>query len=73
MENLELTIAVGAAILIYRHVEITVWQKDLDSPFSFEFTHDGKTVRSKTRTKALATVARLVRARVRSGTAGASA
>jgi len=35
MENVELTIAVGVVILIYRRVEITVWQKDLDSPFDF--------------------------------------
>jgi hypothetical protein len=47
MENLELTIAVGAAVIIYRHVEITVWQKDLDSPFSFEFSLDGKTTRRR--------------------------
>ena len=32
MENVELTIAVGVVILIYRRVEITVWQKDLDRP-----------------------------------------
>ena len=42
MENIELTIVVGTAILIYKRVEITVWQKDLDSPFSFEFALDGK-------------------------------
>jgi hypothetical protein len=64
MENLELTIAVGAAILVYNDVRITVWQKDLDSPFSFEFVLDGKTVRRKTRTNNLVTVARHVRARV---------
>jgi hypothetical protein len=64
MENLELTIAVGAAVIIYRHVEITVWQKDLDSPFSFEFSLDGKTTRRKTKTKSLHTVARHARTRV---------
>jgi hypothetical protein len=64
MENLELTIAVGAAILVYKSVRITVWQKDLDSPFSFEFVLDGRTIRRKTRTSQLVTVARHVRARV---------
>jgi hypothetical protein len=64
MENIELTIEVGAAILIYRGVEITVWQKDLDSPFSFEFELHGRTVRCKTRTSSLKTMARRVRARV---------
>ena len=64
MENVELTIAVGAAILIYRRVEIMVWQKDLDSPFSFEFTLDGNAVRCRTRTRLLATAARHVRTRV---------
>ena len=44
----ELTVAVGAAILTYRRVEITVWQKDLDSPFSFEFELHARTVRRKT-------------------------
>jgi hypothetical protein len=42
METVELTIAVGTAILIYKRAEITVWQEDLDSPFSFEFTLDGR-------------------------------
>jgi hypothetical protein len=55
MENLELTIAVGAAILVYKSVRITVWQKDLDSPFSFEFVLDGRTIRRKTRTSQLVT------------------
>jgi hypothetical protein len=64
MENLELTIAVGAAILVYKSVEIFVWQKDLDSPFSFEFVLDGKTIRRKTRTNQLAIVA-ATRSRVR--------
>jgi len=45
-------------------VEISVWQKDLDSPFSFEFTLGGKTIRYKTRTSSLKTAARRVRARV---------
>jgi hypothetical protein len=40
MGNFELTIAVGAAILVYKSVRIAVWQKDLDSPFSFEFVLD---------------------------------
>jgi hypothetical protein len=62
--RVELTIAVGAAILIYRRVRITVWQKDLDSPFTFEFTLDGKTTRRKTKTKSLHTVARYARTRV---------
>jgi hypothetical protein len=52
----------GAAVLIYKSIEISVWQKDLDSPFSFEFVLDGKTIRRKTRTNQLATVARHVRA-----------
>jgi hypothetical protein len=60
----ELTVAVGAAILTYRRVEITVWQKDLDSPFSFEFELHGRTVRCRTRTRLLNTAARHVRARV---------
>jgi hypothetical protein len=64
MENLELRIAIGAAVLIYKNVRITVWQKDLDSPFSFEFSLDGKNIRRSTRTKSLHTVARYVRARV---------
>jgi uncharacterized metal-binding protein len=64
MENLELTIAVGAAIFIYRRVEITVWQEGRDGPFSFEFTLDGATIRCKTKTMALETVARRVRLRV---------
>jgi hypothetical protein len=64
MENLELTIAIGAAVLIYKSVRITVWQKDLDSAFTFEFSLDGKTIRRKTKTKSLRTVARLARTRV---------
>jgi hypothetical protein len=64
MDNVELTIAVGAAILVYGRVEITVWQRDLDSPFTFEFSLDGKTTRRKTKTKSLHTVARHARTRV---------
>lgn len=64
MENVELTIAVGVVIFRYRGVEITACQKDLDSPFGFEFILDGKTIRRKTKTKSLHTVARYVRARV---------
>jgi hypothetical protein len=45
-------------------VEISVWQKDLDSPFSFEFTLGGETVRCRTRTRLLAIAARHVRDRV---------
>jgi hypothetical protein len=61
MENFELTIAVGVVVLVYKDTRITVLQKDLDSPFSFEFTLDGNAVHRKTKTKALHTVARLVR------------
>jgi hypothetical protein len=64
MENLELTIAIGAAVLIYKSVRIAVWQRDLDSPFTFEFSLDGKTTRRKTKTKSLYTVARHARTRV---------
>jgi hypothetical protein len=64
MENVELTIAVGAAILIYKRLEITVWQENHESPFSFEFAVDGKSVRRKTKTRSLHTAARHVRARV---------
>ena len=64
MENFKLTIAVGVAVLVYKDIRVTVEQKDLDSPFSFEFIVDGKTVRRMTKTKSLHTVARYVRARV---------
>jgi hypothetical protein len=64
VKNLELTFAVGAAILINRRVEIAVWQENYKSPFSFEFALDGKNIRRKTKTKALETVAHHARARV---------
>ena len=64
MENVRLTIAVGVARLIYRRAAITVWQENHESPFSFEFTLAGKTIRGKTRTRLLATAARRVLDRV---------
>jgi hypothetical protein len=45
-------------------VEIRVWQEKHESPFNFEFALEDKTIRGETRTKALATAARHVRARV---------
>jgi hypothetical protein len=53
MEKVRLTIAIGTAILIYRRVEITVWQEERDGPFSFEFTLNGETIRCKIKTRAL--------------------